>query len=127
MNYAAGAGLYPLSLLDAAASRVAGAVVDLLRLVKVQTTPAEDLEDDDGTVNPVESSSALPACYNSFRSPTEPYSRNKSMPEASTAPNGVVLEHSGGNENVINRRGPRQLDVLAVGYVKVSRLDMVYA
>ncbi|KAH7276247.1 hypothetical protein MRS44_005579 [Fusarium solani] len=45
MNYAAGAGLYPLSLLDAAASRVAGAIVDLLRLVKVQTTPAEDLED----------------------------------------------------------------------------------
>ncbi|RSL39558.1 hypothetical protein CEP54_016301, partial [Fusarium duplospermum] len=39
MNCAAGAGLYPLSLLDAAVSRLAGAIFGLL-LVKVQTTPA---------------------------------------------------------------------------------------
>ncbi|RSL77684.1 hypothetical protein CEP52_017700, partial [Fusarium oligoseptatum] len=49
MNCAAGAGLYPLSLLNAAASRLTGAIVDLLLLVEVQTTPAEDLEGKDGT------------------------------------------------------------------------------
>lgn len=59
MNYASGAGTYPLSLLHAAASRLAGAIADFLRLVKVQTTLAEDLEDDDGTVNPVDSNSSL--------------------------------------------------------------------
>ncbi|RTE76034.1 hypothetical protein BHE90_009489 [Fusarium euwallaceae] len=49
MNCAAGAGLYPLSLLNAAASRLEGAILDLLLLVEVQTTPAEDLEGKDGT------------------------------------------------------------------------------
>ncbi|KAF4975248.1 hypothetical protein FZEAL_7955 [Fusarium zealandicum] len=56
-NFAAGAGMSPVSLLDTAASHLAAAIVDLLRLVKIRTTPAEELDDDDdGTVTPVDSS-----------------------------------------------------------------------
>ncbi|KAM5355522.1 hypothetical protein ACJ41O_002168 [Fusarium nematophilum] len=56
-NFAAGAGMSPISLLDSAASHLSAAVVDLLRLVKIRTTPAEELDDDDdGTVTPVDSS-----------------------------------------------------------------------
>lgn len=55
-NFAAGAGLSPVSLLDAAASHLVAAVVELLRTVKIRATPAGELEDDDdGTITPVDS------------------------------------------------------------------------
>ncbi|CEI64653.1 hypothetical protein FVEN_g3173 [Fusarium venenatum] len=55
-NFASSAGMSPVSLLDTAASHLAAAIVDLLRLVKIRTTPAEELDDDDGTVTPADSS-----------------------------------------------------------------------
>lgn len=56
-NYASSAGISPVSLLDAAASHLTAAIVDLLRYVKIRVTPAEELDDeDDGTVTPVDSS-----------------------------------------------------------------------
>lgn len=56
-NFAAGAGLSPVSLVDAAASHLTAAVVELLRVAKIRQTPAEELEeDDDGSITPVESS-----------------------------------------------------------------------
>lgn len=55
-NFASSAGISPVSLLDAAASHLVAAVVELLRIVKIRTTPSAELEDDDdGTVTPVES------------------------------------------------------------------------
>ncbi|KAH7034653.1 uncharacterized protein B0I36DRAFT_360154 [Microdochium trichocladiopsis] len=55
-NFAAAAGMSPVSLLDAAASHLVAAVVELLRTVKIKATPAGELEDDDdGTVTPVDS------------------------------------------------------------------------
>jgi hypothetical protein len=56
-NYAAAAGLSPVSLLDAAASHLVASVVELLRTVKIRTTPAGGLDDDDddGTITPVDS------------------------------------------------------------------------
>ena len=55
-NYAAAGGLSPVSLLDAAASHLTAAVVDLVRTVKINPTPAEDLEDkDDGSLTPLQS------------------------------------------------------------------------
>ncbi|OTB02645.1 hypothetical protein M426DRAFT_24434 [Hypoxylon sp. CI-4A] len=55
-NYASGAGISPVSLLDAAASHLVAALVELLRTVKIRATPAGELEDDDdGTITPVES------------------------------------------------------------------------
>jgi hypothetical protein len=56
-NFAAGNGLSPVSLLDAAASHLTAAVVDLAKAAKIRPTPDEQLEedDDDGSVTPVES------------------------------------------------------------------------
>ncbi|KAI2640914.1 hypothetical protein GGS21DRAFT_487236 [Xylaria nigripes] len=55
-NYASAAGLSPVSLLDAAASHLVAALVELLRVVKIHTTAAAELEDDDdGSITPVES------------------------------------------------------------------------
>lgn len=46
-NFASSCGLSPVSLLDAAASHLSTAVVDLIRLVKIQPSPAGDLNEDD--------------------------------------------------------------------------------
>lgn len=46
-NFALSKGLSPISILDAAASHVAAAVVELIGLVRVRPTSAEELEDAD--------------------------------------------------------------------------------
>ncbi|GJC88402.1 hypothetical protein ColLi_11240 [Colletotrichum liriopes] len=52
-NFASSAGITPVSLLDAAATHLVAAIVDILRVAKIRSTPAEQLEDDDdGTVTP---------------------------------------------------------------------------
>jgi len=47
-NFAAAGGLAPISLLDAAASHLTMAVVELVRAVKIRPTPTSELEDDAG-------------------------------------------------------------------------------
>ncbi|KAI4597136.1 component of the polarisome [Pestalotiopsis sp. 9143b] len=55
-NFATAAGISPVSLLDAAASHLVAALVELLRTVKIRATPVGELEDDDdGTMTPVDS------------------------------------------------------------------------
>lgn len=55
-TYAISAGVAPLSTVDAAASNLVTAMVELLRFVKIKVTPDGELDDDDdGTVTPVES------------------------------------------------------------------------
>lgn len=46
-NFAISMGLSPVSLLDAAASHVAAAVVEVIHSAKIRQTPSEELEDDD--------------------------------------------------------------------------------
>ncbi|PYH92465.1 cell polarity protein [Aspergillus ellipticus CBS 707.79] len=46
-NFVGSNGLSPVSLLDAAASHLSTAVIELLRIVKVRTSPAEDLQEDE--------------------------------------------------------------------------------
>ena len=76
-NFAAGAGISPVSLLDAAASNLTAAVVELLRAVKIRPTPAGELEDDDdGTVTPVDSAGG----FFSPRSTTQASSTQGSLP-----------------------------------------------
>ena len=59
-NFASAAGISPVSLLDAAASHLVAALVELLRTVKIRTTPAAELDDDDdGSITPVESTGFL--------------------------------------------------------------------
>jgi hypothetical protein len=50
-NFANSNGLSPVSLLDAAASHLTAAVVDLVRMVKIRPTPADELDDDDDDDN----------------------------------------------------------------------------
>lgn len=53
-TFATSAGMSPISVLDAAASNLVGAIVDLLRVVKIRITPDGELEEeDDGTMTPV--------------------------------------------------------------------------
>jgi hypothetical protein len=55
-NFASAAGISPVSLLDAAASHLVAALVELLRTVKIRATPAGELEEEDeGTMTPVDS------------------------------------------------------------------------
>lgn len=46
-NFATSKGLSPVSLLDAAASHLTTSTVELIRLVKIRPTPAQDLEEQD--------------------------------------------------------------------------------
>ncbi|KAJ5959995.1 Spa2 homology (SHD) of GIT [Penicillium vulpinum] len=46
-NFASSGGLSPVSLLDAAASHLCTAIVDLIREVKIQASPVDQLEDED--------------------------------------------------------------------------------
>jgi hypothetical protein len=56
-NFATAKGLSPVSLLDAAASHLTAAVVELIKTVKIRPTPAGELEDDDdGNLPPAASS-----------------------------------------------------------------------
>ncbi|KAG5916124.1 hypothetical protein E4U42_007797 [Claviceps africana] len=58
-NFVAGAGMSPISLLDAAASNLSVSIIDLVRVVKIRPTPPGELEeeDDDGMASPLDSSS----------------------------------------------------------------------
>lgn len=52
-TFATSAGMSPVSVLDAAASNLVAAIVDLLRLVKIRITPDGELEEEeDGTATP---------------------------------------------------------------------------
>ncbi|KAH8682280.1 hypothetical protein BX600DRAFT_430164 [Xylariales sp. PMI_506] len=55
-NFASAAGISPVSLLDAAASHLVAALVELLRTVKIRATPAGELEEEeDGVMTPIDS------------------------------------------------------------------------
>ncbi|OQD87090.1 hypothetical protein PENANT_c006G08958 [Penicillium antarcticum] len=45
-NFASSGGLSPVSLLDAAASHLCTAIIELIRIVKIQASPADELEDE---------------------------------------------------------------------------------
>jgi len=60
-NHVSARGLSPVSLLDAAASHLTSAIVELVRTVKVRPTPAGELEDDDdGNITPLDNTGYFP-------------------------------------------------------------------
>ncbi|EPE02786.1 cell polarity protein [Ophiostoma piceae UAMH 11346] len=74
-NYSMSAGLSPVSLLDAAASHLVASVVELLRTVKIRTTPANELEEDDeGSITPVESNASFFSPRSNGQTPATTYS-----------------------------------------------------
>ncbi|KAJ9495549.1 component of the polarisome [Exophiala xenobiotica] len=89
-NFASASGLSPVSLVDAAASHLTAAVVDLLHTVKIRPTPQGELgDDDDGALEPLQSNgyfniaetlrrrSAVESVYSALSTPPE--TRNVSM------------------------------------------------
>lgn len=54
-NFANSSGLSPVSLLDAAASHLSAAIVELIRTVKIRSTPDELEEEDDDNIAPMQS------------------------------------------------------------------------
>jgi hypothetical protein len=72
-NFASAKGLSPISLLDAAASHLTSAVVELIRTVKIKPTPAGELEDDDdGNLAPLDSAGFLPVRTPKLDAPDPP-------------------------------------------------------
>ncbi|EHL02204.1 putative protein SPA2 [Glarea lozoyensis 74030] len=60
-NFASANGLSPVSILDAAVSHLTASVVELVRTVKIRPTPVGELEDDDdGNLDPVDSTGFFP-------------------------------------------------------------------
>jgi Spa2 homology domain (SHD) of GIT len=87
-NFAASAGISPVSLLDAAASHLVAAIVDLLRTVKIRATPAGELDDDDdGTITPVDSTGFFsPRSNGQSVQSSQPTTQNSSQSSISRPP-----------------------------------------
>ncbi|OAG41799.1 hypothetical protein AYO21_04034 [Fonsecaea monophora] len=106
-NFASASGLSPLSLLDAAASHLTAAVVDLLHTVKIRPTPAGELEDDDEpTLEPLQS--------NGYFNVAETLRRRSEVESIYSA-----LSTPSATRNVSNRAGsgllPRSISTLMNG------------
>lgn len=71
-NFVEAKGLSPVSLLDAAASHITTAVVELVKTVKIRPTPAGQLEDDDENTLPIQTIS-----MNGY--PAAPHSKKESI------------------------------------------------
>lgn len=98
-NYAAAGGLSPVSLLDAAASHLTAAVVDLVKMVKIKPSPAGELEaddnddDDNDALEPLQANgyfniadnlrrrSAVDSIYSALSSPNEEHDESGPGPE----------------------------------------------
>ena len=89
-NFVSSNGLSPVSLLDAAASHLSTAVIELIRLVKIRSTPAEDPHEDDDDAQFTQMKSPD---YFSVAPSQSQHSRNESIYSAMSpppdAPNGV--------------------------------------
>ncbi|KAJ5888377.1 hypothetical protein N7495_008418 [Penicillium taxi] len=88
-NYATSGGLSPVSLLDAAASHLCTAVVELVRVVKIQASPADDLDDENVDV---ELSQEKFPDYLSTTASQRPYS-NHSEYSAMSAPDHPSMQN----------------------------------
>jgi hypothetical protein len=86
-NFAASNGISPVSLLDAAASHLTAAVVELIRTVKIKPTPIGELEDDDdGSLPPGGSPTFFPIRKGGIVSGESIYSVNSSPRPSSGRP-----------------------------------------
>lgn len=101
-NFASSKGLSPVSLVDAAASHLTSAVVELVLTVKIRSTPAGELEDDDdGSLPTVQS----PGYFNIDHSTTNRTSDNNSVYSALSSPPSNP-SHPVSAEMPVHRRSP---------------------
>jgi predicted nucleic acid-binding Zn-ribbon protein len=108
-NFASSSGLSPISLLDAAASHLSTAVIELLRQVKISASPAEDLEEEDeDNIAPMQSPGYFSVAPSQGR-----LSHNGSVYSAistpSTRPRSIAHRHT------MSRSGIPGVQALAIG------------
>ncbi len=84
-NFASSNGISPVSLLDAAASHLTMAVVELVRAVKIRPTPPGDLDEEDEAAANVESMKS-PTYFNVESSHRRNVSTNESVYSAVSTP-----------------------------------------
>ena len=107
-NFAASNGISPVSLLDAAASHLTAAIVELVKTVKIRPTPAGELEgDDDGAVEPISSPG-----YFSVDHPLRRASGNDSVYSAVSTPPAVAARQGGHRRK---QSGSRQSNFVSNG------------
>lgn len=106
-NFAHSNGLSPVSLLDAAASHLCAAVVDLVRTVKIRPTPVDELEeDDDDNIAPMQSPGYFSVSHSQNR-----LSNNDSVYSAISSPSvrssvrNTTSRRPGSRNGVVNGQG----------------------
>ncbi len=93
-NFASSGGLSPISLLDAAASHLSTAVIELVRIVKIMPTPADELNDDEEQFAQLKSPDYFSVAPSHSRlSHNSVYSAMSPPPESESQPNGVSTDH----------------------------------
>lgn len=122
-NFANSNGLSPVSLLDAAASHLTTSVIDLIRAVKIRPTPAEELEEGDEDIGPMQTSgyfsvppsqgrhSRNDSVYSAISSPSV---RSQTMSRRTMSRNGLTNGY-GSKMNYPMRTRDSELEELKVG------------
>jgi hypothetical protein len=131
-NFAHSNGLSPISLLDAAASHLSTAVVELIRMVKIRVTPADELqEDDDDDIAPMQSPgyfsvapsqsrlSNAESIYSAISSPSV-VSRSQDNSGRSLPRNSINNPASGVKLGYVMRPRDTDLEEMKVGFYVVS-------
>ena len=115
-NFASSHGISPVSLLDAAASHLTAAIVELVRTVKIRPTPEGELDEgDDGTVYGagyvgVAQVMPLGSANNSV------YSGISSPPSDATSRNGSAFQHISSGSNGLSPEGIGLSNVIKPGF-----------
>ena len=89
-NFAHANGLSPVSLLDAAASHLASAVIDLVKAVGMRPTPVEELGTDDEDVEDEERVTARAYSPDYFSLPTTTHSSTSTNPDSIFTPASTI-------------------------------------
>ena len=131
-NFAVSKGLSPVSLLDAAASHVSAAVVELVRAVKVRPTPAGELDEDYENsimagssadyygISQPRASAGAESIYSSTSSAREAQVPSSNVQPAKTISNGMLSSAQYSAPTVVNgNHGPsdRRIEELKVRFL----------
>lgn len=112
-NFAASNGISPVSLLDAAASHLTTAVVELIRTVKIRPTPADEFEEEDDARRPSSASPEYFPIQNHGRTSTggdSLYSAPSTPPNRPKSQNTDVFttpQRSSSRNRPVNDAGPK--------------------
>ena len=109
-NFATAGGISPVSLLDAAASHLTTAVVDLVRTVKIRPTPPGELDDDDdGSLEPIPTNGYFKVTNAMSRRSAAAESVYSALSTPTAETNGIHIHASGPGPSVHSRSTSRSI------------------